>query len=81
VSGWLNLPGREEPGESHAWVELAIPGRGWMEFDPTHPEPAQEHYVRLAIGRDYADVPPLRGSYLGPPTEAMVVTVEVRQLP
>jgi transglutaminase-like putative cysteine protease len=52
-----------------------------MEFDPTHPEPAQEHYVRLAIGRDYADVPPLRGSYLGPPTEAMVVTVEVRQLP
>jgi transglutaminase-like putative cysteine protease len=81
VSGWLNLPGREEPGESHAWVELAVPGRGWIEFDPTHPGPAQEHYVRLAIGRDYADVPPLRGSYLGPPTEAMVVTVEVRQLP
>ena len=81
VSGWLNLPGREEPGESHAWVELAIPGRGWMEFDPTHPDPAHEHYVRLAVGRDYADVPPLRGSYLGPATEAMVVTVEVRQLP
>jgi transglutaminase-like putative cysteine protease len=80
VSGWLNLPGREEPGESHAWVELAIPGRGWMEFDPTHPAPAHEHYVRIAVGRDYADVPPLRGSYLGPPTEAMIVTVEVRRL-
>ena len=81
VSGWLHLPGLEGPGESHAWVELAVPGRGWTEFDPTHPDPAHEHYVRLAVGRDYADVPPLRGSYLGPATEAMVVTVEVRQLP
>ena len=81
VSGWLHLPGLEGPGESHAWVELAVPGRGWVEFDPTHPDPAHEHYVRLAVGRDYADVPPLRGSYLGPPTEKMAVTVEVRQLP
>ena len=62
-------------------MELAVPGLGWMEFDPTHPSPAHEHYVRLAMGRDYGDVPPLRGSYLGPATEAMVVTVEVRQLP
>lgn len=81
ISGWLNVPNHEGPGESHAWVELAIPGLGWVEFDPTHPEPASEHYVRLAVGRDYADVPPLRGSYLGPPTEAMAVTVEVRELP
>lgn len=81
VSGWLHLPGLEGPGESHAWVELEIPGAGWVEFDPTHPEPAHERYVRLAVGRDYADVPPLRGSYLGPPAEAMAVTVEVRELP
>ena len=66
VSGWLHLPGLEGPGESHAWVEIAVPGLGWVEFDPTHPSPATEHYVRLAVGRDYADVPPLRGSYLGP---------------
>ncbi|MBJ7456567.1 MAG: transglutaminase family protein, partial [Thermoleophilia bacterium] len=37
VSGWLHLPGLDVPGESHAWVELAIPGLGWVEFDPTHP--------------------------------------------
>jgi transglutaminase-like putative cysteine protease len=79
VSGWLNLPGLDVPGESHAWVELAIPGMEWVEFDPTHPEPAHEHYIRLAVGRDYADVPPVRGSYLGPPTERMDVTVEVRE--
>jgi transglutaminase-like putative cysteine protease len=81
VSGWLHLPGLEGPGESHAWVELAVPGAGWVEFDPTHPEPASEHYVRLAVGRDYADVPPLRGSYIGPPTDDMSVVVEVRELP
>ncbi|WP_217922915.1 transglutaminase family protein [Miltoncostaea oceani] len=81
ISGWLNLPNHSGPGESHAWAELAIPGLGWVEFDPTHPEPSSEHYVRLAVGRDYADVPPLRGSYLGPPTEGMTVTVEVRELP
>jgi len=81
VSGWLHLPGHEGPGESHAWVEAAVPGAGWVELDPTHPRPAMEGYVRLAVGRDYADVPPLRGSYLGPPAEAMAVTVEVRELP
>jgi transglutaminase-like putative cysteine protease len=81
ISGWLHLPGLEGPGESHAWAELNVPGLGWVEFDPTHPEPASEHYVRLAVGRDYADVPPLKGSYLGPPTEGMTVTVEVRELP
>lgn len=80
VSGWLNLPGRDEPGESHAWVELNVPGLGWVEFDPTHPEPRLGDYVRLAFGRDYGDVPPLRGSYLGPATEQMTVTVEVREI-
>ena len=81
VSGWLHLPGIDRPGESHAWVEAAVPGLGWVELDPTHPEPASEHYVRLAVGRDYTDVPPLRGSYLGPVTEGMDVVVHVRELP
>jgi transglutaminase-like putative cysteine protease len=81
VSGWLHLPGVERPGESHAWIEAAVPGLGWVELDPTHPDPSHEDYVRLAVGRDYADVPPLRGSYLGPPTEAMTVVVQVKELP
>jgi len=81
VSGWLHLPGLDVPGESHAWVEIAVPGMGWVEYDPTHPSPSTEHYVRLAVGRDYDDVPPLRGSYLGPPTDRMDVVVEVRELP
>jgi transglutaminase-like putative cysteine protease len=81
LSGWLHQPASEGPGESHAWVEVAVPGVGWIALDPTHPEPARERYVVLAIGRDYADVPPLRGSYLGSVTQAMDVTVHVRELP
>ena len=81
ISGWLHLPGIDRPGESHAWVEAAVPGLGWIELDPTHPEPAGEDYVRLAVGRDYTDVPPLRGSYIGPVTEGMDVVVYVRELP
>lgn len=81
VSGWLHEPGREGPGESHAWMEVQVPGAGWCEMDPTHPEADHEHYVRLAVGRDYSDVPPLRGSYLGPPTDLMKVEVEIREIP
>lgn len=80
VSGWLHVHDSATPAESHAWVEVALPGSGWREYDPTHPGPALESYVRLAVGRDYADVPPLRGSYLGPPTEAMRVTVTMDEV-
>jgi transglutaminase-like putative cysteine protease len=48
---------------SHAWLEALLPQAGWTGFDPTHGSPATDHYVQLAIGRDRADVPPLRGVY------------------
>lgn len=81
VSGWLHDPARGAPGESHAWVEVLIPGAGWFEVDPTHPEPITGRWVRVAVGRDYADVTPLRGTYQGDPTESMVVTVETEEEP
>lgn len=79
VSGWLHDPTRGAPGESHAWVEVNIPGVGWHEVDPTHPEPVTARWVRVATGRDYSDVPPIRGTYQGDPTESMVVTVETEE--
>lgn len=79
VSGWLHDPARGAPGESHAWVEALVPGAGWLEVDPTHPEPVTARWVRVATGRDYADVTPLRGVYMGAPTEAMVVTVQTEE--
>jgi transglutaminase-like putative cysteine protease len=80
VSGWLFRPDGREPGESHAWMEAHVPGLGWVERDPTHPGNPGERYVRLAVGRDYADVAPLRGTYVGAPTERMTVEVEVEEL-
>lgn len=79
VSGWLHDPARGAPGESHAWVEVMIPGFGWHEVDPTHPEPITGRWVRVAVGRDYSDVTPLRGTYQGDATDAMVVTVETEE--
>jgi transglutaminase-like putative cysteine protease len=80
VSGWLFQPDRREPGESHAWMEARVPGEGWVELDATHPGAARDHYIRIATGRDYADVAPLRGSYVGGATELMTVSVEVEEL-
>lgn len=81
VSGWLHDPARGAPGESHAWVEVHVPGWGWYEVDPTHPEPITSRWMRVAIGRDYADVTPLRGTYQGDATESMTVTVETEEEP
>lgn len=81
VSGWLYEPGRDRPSESHAWCDAWIPGVGWMEFDPTHPDPSLDRYVRIGVGRDYTDVPPIRGSYMGARTEAMIVAVEMQEAP
>ena len=47
---------------SHAWLEVMLP-KGWFGFDPTHGSRVTDHHVRLAVGRDYGDVPPIRGVY------------------
>jgi transglutaminase-like putative cysteine protease len=47
---------------SHAWLEVML-AEGWIGFDPTHGSRVTDHHVRLAVGRDYADVPPIRGVY------------------
>lgn len=69
----------DEIEASHAWVEILIPGYGWVGFDPTHDRPADERYVKLASGRDYADIRPVSGTYRGSPTRELRVEVIVRQ--
>lgn len=69
VSGYLyhSRPNRDRSadGASHAWVEALLPGLGWIGFDPTNNLIAGERHIRTAIGRDYADIPPSRGTYRG----------------
>ncbi len=67
-------------GASHAWVEAFTPSHGWRGFDPTNNLVANENYVKIAIGRDYSDVPPTRGTYHGGATESMSVAVTTRAL-
>ena len=62
---------------SHAWVAAWSPRHGWVEFDPTNDQLADQRYITLAWGADFADVVPLRGVILGGGTQAMDVAVSV----
>lgn len=75
VSGYLAT---ETASATHAWVEVLIPGVGWCALDPTHNRPADETYIKIAVGRDYADVPPVTGNYKGTTNRTMTVDVNVR---
>ncbi|MBX3030257.1 MAG: transglutaminase family protein [Chloroflexi bacterium] len=61
--------------QTHAWLEVAIPGWGWWALDPTNHLTAGERHVKIGHGRDYDDVLPLRGVYYG--TSEQHLDVEV----
>ncbi|MDP8923952.1 MAG: transglutaminase family protein [Chloroflexota bacterium] len=65
-------------GASHAWIEAFTPSHGWRGFDPTNNLLASEQHVKMAIGRDYADVPPTRGTFRGVAEEHLSVEVVAR---
>ena len=46
---------------SHAWASVFAPGMGWVDLDPTNRQLVDDRYIVAAVGRDYSDVPPLRG--------------------
>ena len=81
VSGYV-LPSQEGgDDESHAWVEIASPDGRWVGLDPTHGVAVSDGHVRVAIGRDYDDVAPIRGTFSGQlPGEPPQVTVKIRAL-
>jgi transglutaminase-like putative cysteine protease len=57
-----------------------VPGVGWQGLDPTNNRQPDAHYVKVAVGRDYADVPPVRGQYRGTPNRKLGVEVLVTRL-
>jgi len=62
---------------SHAWVAAYSPAHGWVEFDPTNDQLADERYITLAWGADFADVVPVRGVILGGGEQRLNVEVSV----
>lgn len=81
VSGYI-VTGAHGPkrggGHSHAWAEAWSPTHGWRGFDPTNDVLASEHHVKMAIGRDYRDVPPTQGTFRGIAEEQLTVEVVAR---
>ncbi|MDE0134882.1 MAG: transglutaminase family protein [Acidimicrobiaceae bacterium] len=51
--------------QTHAWIEAAVPGYGWHALDPTNGGPVGERHVVIGYGRDYNDIPPVRGVFNG----------------
>jgi len=84
VSGYvyprLDSADRSSDGATHAWVEVLFPEFGWVGFDPTNGTLAGERHIRVAVGRDYKDVPPTRGLYRGGDTSELTVNVKVTKL-
>lgn len=80
VSGYLFHDSgltEEAASATHAWTEAFLPGLGWIGFDPTNDVIAEDRHIRVAIGRDYADVPPTRGVFKGVTTVRGELTVGV----
>jgi transglutaminase-like putative cysteine protease len=82
VSGYLNVPpSATDSGATHAWAEVYLPGAGWKGFDPTVGEIAGIDHIAVAVARLPESVPPIAGSYIGPPGASMDVGVWVSELP
>lgn len=65
-------------GQSHAWVEWWC--QSWIPYDPTNGTGIGQRHVTVARGRDYDDVPPLKGVYNGAPRSELDVSVEITRL-
>jgi len=82
VSGYLQTdppPGQTRlvgADASHAWLSVFCPETGWLDFDPTNNQMPSLRHVTLAWGRDYGDVSPVRGVFLGGGSHTMRVAVD-----
>ncbi|MDI3314013.1 MAG: transglutaminase family protein [Mycobacterium sp.] len=83
VSGYLHPErdaaiGKTVDGQTHAWVRVWT--GAWWDYDPTNDAEINEQYVSVGSGRDYADVPPLKGIYSGEGSSDLDVVVEITRL-
>jgi transglutaminase-like putative cysteine protease len=79
VSGYIcpNKNGMRGEGATHAWVEAWIPGFGWTGIDPTNNAWVTNHHVKLAVGRNFNDCSPIKGTFKGLARQSLSVFVSV----
>lgn len=82
VSGYVFVsPDPNHIGSTHAWAEVFLPGAGWKGFDPTNRKIVGPEHIAVAVARSPESVPPVAGTYVGPPDSTMTVAVKVNPLP
>lgn len=79
VSGYIcpNKNGMRGEGATHAWIEAWVPGNGWTGIDPTNNVWVTNHHVKLAVGRNFNDCSPVKGTFKGPARQSLSVYVSV----
>ncbi|SER39564.1 Transglutaminase-like enzyme, putative cysteine protease [Faunimonas pinastri] len=82
VSGYIYVPSREGRGHlgggsTHAWLQVYVPGIGWMDFDPTNAIIGNRDLIRVAVARDPRQILPLGGSWTGFPGDFLDMDVSV----
>jgi transglutaminase-like putative cysteine protease len=83
VTGYIYVRARDEgrirgSGATHAWVQIFLPGAGWVEFDPTNGIIGTHDLIRVGVGRDPRHVKPLSGSYVGDRSTYLGMEIDVR---
>jgi transglutaminase-like putative cysteine protease len=81
VSGYIFVLGRDPgaggDGATHAWLQVYLPGAGWVDFDPTNNIVGNRNLIRVAVAWDPRQVLPLWGSFTSSSASSDSMTIEV----
>ena len=79
VSGYIcpNESGLRGEGATHAWVEIYTPNQGWLGIDPTNNIWTMDNHVKLAVGRNFIDCTPVKGTFKGLAKQTLSVCVSI----